>query len=197
MKTVLAFAIGAIVIGAAAVGLAQSGLLGDAGKGRYGLVAQGAPKFELTAHDGRQFSSETLAGRPYALFFGFTSCPEICPTTLYEITNHMATLGPDADKLTVLFVSVDHEHDTPEMLQTYLSNFDTRILGLSGTADQIRKIAGQFDAYYSRIKTEHGYTYDHTTSVYLMDREGRLQDTFTFQDPQADQVGKLAALAAS
>ncbi len=95
--------------------------------------------FELTDHNGKPFSSATLAGRPYAIFFGFTNCPDVCPTTLLLMSNALARLGADADRLKVLFVTVDPEQDTPEQLRKYMSSFDARILALTGTPGADRR----------------------------------------------------------
>jgi protein SCO1/2 len=154
----------------------------------------GAP-FVLTSHDGTTFDSRTeLAGRPYAIFFGFTNCPDICPTTLLDMTNQLSGLGPDGDRLKVLFVSVDPERDTPAHLARYLSSFDPRITGLTGPPGEIRKVAHAFRVRYRKVPSGNDYTMDHTASVFLFDAGGRFTATLDFQEPQAAQRAKLQAL---
>lgn len=156
-------------------------------------IAVGAP-FELATHDGRRLSSKELEGRPFALFFGFTNCPDVCPTTLLEMSNHMKALGPAADRLRVLFVTIDPERDTPAHLKAYLANFDDRIVGLIGTPEEIRKVAKSYYATYEKIPTSTGYTMNHTASVFLMGPDGRFRGTINYQEPEADQRAKLKRL---
>jgi protein SCO1/2 len=152
--------------------------------------------FELTDTDGNRFSSASLAGKPYAIFFGFTNCPDICPTTLLEMTNHLKALGDKADGFNVLFVSVDPERDTPEHLKLYLSAFDPRIIGLTGTNDEVAKIAKSYRVFYEKVPSKDGtdYTVNHTASVYLMDKTGNLVSTLSFQEPEASRQKKLENL---
>jgi protein SCO1/2 len=152
-------------------------------------------RFELTDHNGKAFSSATLAGTPYAIFFGFTNCPDICPTTLLLMSNALAKLGPDGDRLKVLFVTVDPEQDTPERLRTYMSSFDPRIVALTGSTEQIAATAKLWKAFYHQLPEDKGgYTIVHSAYVYLMDRDGRLAGTLGFQDDEAVQVEKLRNL---
>jgi protein SCO1 len=151
--------------------------------------------FELTDHNGKPFSSAALAGAPYAIFFGFTNCPDVCPTTLLLMSNALARLGADADRLRVLFVTVDPEQDTPGQLRKYLSSFDAHILGLTGTPDQIAATAKLWKAFYNQLPEDKGgYTIVHSAYVYLMDRNNQLVDTLGFQDDEAVQVEKLRKL---
>jgi protein SCO1/2 len=152
--------------------------------------------FELTDTDGNRFSSASLAGKPYAIFFGFTNCPDICPTTLLEMTNHLKALGANADGLNVLFVSVDPERDTPEHLKLYLSAFDPRIIGLTGTNDEVAKVAKSYRVFYEKVPSKDGtdYTMNHTASVYLMDKTGNLVSTLSFQEPEESRQKKLENL---
>ena len=151
--------------------------------------------FELIDHNGKAFSSATLAGTPYAIFFGFTNCPDICPTTLLLMSNALAKLGPDGDRLKVLFVTVDPEQDTPERLRTYMSSFDARIVGLTGSTEQIVATAKLWKAFHHKLPEDKGgYTIVHSAYVYLMDRGNRLVDTLGFQEDEAVQVEKLRNL---
>jgi protein SCO1 len=163
-------------------------------------VTIGGP-FKLTAQDGRVFDSAELKGKPYALFFGFTRCPDICPTTMLEMGQHLQALGPAADKLKAVFVTVDPERDTPELLKDYLSAFDTRIIGLTGTPAEIAAVAKSYRAFYEKVPSKAGakegdYTMNHTASVYLMDGNGKFKGTFNFQEKQEIQREKLRRLAA-
>jgi protein SCO1/2 len=150
--------------------------------------------FELTTQDGRHLSSRDLLGRPFAVFFGFTFCPDVCPTTLLDLTNVLKQLGPDSDKMRYLFISVDTQRDTPEQLKLYLSNFDPRITGLTGAPREIAAVAKAYRAYYEKIPTSDGFTYNHTALMYLMDAKGHFAGTITYQETEAVQVAKLKRL---
>jgi protein SCO1/2 len=152
--------------------------------------------FTLTTAEGKPFSSEMLKGRPYALFFGFTNCPDVCPTTLLEMSNNLAALGPDADRLTVLFVTVDPERDTAEHLKSYLSAFDRRIIGLTGNAADIALVAHAYHVFYEKVATSSGYTMNHTATVFLIDRRGVLASTTNDEESEAVQREKLRRLVA-
>jgi protein SCO1/2 len=159
-----------------------------------GAASVGGP-FQLAAHDGTRVSSEGLKGKPYAIFFGFTHCPDICPTKLLELTNLMKDLGPAADRLQVLFVTVDPERDTVALLKQYLSAFDGRIKGLTGTSAEIADVAKAFRVYYKRIEAKSGdYSMDHTATVYLMDARGAFAGTLAFDESPATQLAKLKRL---
>jgi protein SCO1/2 len=157
-------------------------------------VEIGGP-FRLTGLDGRPFGSEDLKGRPYALFFGFTHCPDICPTTLHDLTQALATLDPAARDFRVLFVSVDPERDTPPFLRDYLSAFDPRITALTGSPREIAATAAAFGATYAKIPTEGGgYTMDHTATVYLMNSDGRFAGALDHHESADIHVAKLRRL---
>ncbi|MBL8565087.1 MAG: SCO family protein [Hyphomicrobiaceae bacterium] len=187
-----AVAITALAAGAALLGEAQrANILGSAGA-PPATARVGAP-FELTGTDGKRFNSAALAGKPFAIFFGFTHCPDICPTTLLEMTNHLKALGERASQLNVLFVSIDPERDTADHLKLYLSAFDPRIIGLTGTKEEIASIAKSFRAVYERVPNKDGsdYTMNHTASVYLMDKAGRLVSTLSFEEPEETRQRKI------
>lgn len=152
----------------------------------------------LTDQFGKPFSAASLANRPYALFFGFTHCPDICPTTLLQMSSLLQHLGVDADRVTVLFVTVDPERDTPDQLRSYLTSFDPRIRGLTGTPIQIRAVAAVWRAAYDRVDEGNGtYTIAHSAHVYLMNRSDEQQDTINFQEDEVAQLTKLRRLLAS
>ena len=184
---------------AIALGLHTSGLLPSRlpELARMPLAASVGGPFELTAHDGKRFSSASLAGKPFALFFGFTQCPDICPTTLLEMSNHLTRLGDKARDLHVIFVTVDPERDTPQHLAAYLKNFDPRIVGLTGSDTEIAAAAKGWNAHHQKLPESDGTTtIVHSAHVYLMDADNRLAATLNFQEPEALQLAKLKALLA-
>jgi protein SCO1/2 len=158
-----------------------------------GRVPIGGP-FRLTSHEGKTFTDADLKGKPFMVFFGFTHCPEVCPTTLYDLTQDLEALGADADKLRVAFITVDPEQDTPELMKTYLSSFDPRIVGLTGTNEEIATAAKAYRIYYRKVPTENGYTMDHSATVFLMDSKGDFYGTSNFQEPAETRRAKLRQL---
>jgi protein SCO1/2 len=153
--------------------------------------------FELVDHNGRPFASAALAGQPYAIFFGYTHCPDVCPTTLLEMSNNLASLGADGNRLKVIFISVDPQRDTPERLHAYLTAFDPRVIALTGSEAQIASAARGWNAFYNKVPEDDGsYTIAHSAHVYLMDRNNRLAAMLGFQESEAEQLAKLKALLA-
>jgi protein SCO1/2 len=185
-------AVAAMLVGAGIAYLWQSnpGLL----SAQMPLSASIGGPFELTTIEGKRLSSAELKGTPFALFFGFTHCPDVCPTTMLEMSNVIKEMGPDADRMRFFFVSVDTERDTPELLKLYLSNFDPRITGLVGTQAEIAAVAKAYRAFYEKVPTKDGFTYNHTALVYLMDRDGHLAGTLNYQEPEGVQLKKLRRL---
>jgi protein SCO1/2 len=138
-----------------------------------GTAAIGGP-FSLTDQNGQPFSDKDLKGKLFLVFFGFTHCPDVCPTTLFEISEVLRNLGPEADHTAALFISVDPERDTPAAMKDYLANFDPHIRGLTGDAAALDAVARAYRVYYRKVPLEGGdYTMDHTAIVYLMDKAGR------------------------
>lgn len=128
---------------------------------------------ELSDYNGKTRTLQDFAGKAVVVFFGFTQCPDVCPTSLAELTEVMKKLGPDAERVQVLLITVDPERDTPEVLKQYVTAFDPRFLGLTGTPDQVKKAAASFKAYYAKAPTKDGnYTMDHTAAFYLLDGKG-------------------------
>lgn len=152
--------------------------------------------FTLTDEDGQTLTGEQLKGRPFALYFGFTQCPDVCPTSMLEMASIMAELGAIARDFRVYFVTVDPERDPPDVLKAYTESFDPRIIGLTGTADQIAEVARAYRAFYRRVPTEHAYTMDHTATIYLMNAEGRLASTISYGEDHATAVDKVRRLIA-
>lgn len=151
--------------------------------------------FALTDQHGRAVTQDDVAGRPYAVFFGFTNCPDVCPTTLFGLTRLMAALGPEADRFKVLFVTVDPARDSVEQLRLYMSSFDPRIAALTGTPEATARMLKNYRAYARKVPTEGGYTMDHTALVFLMGSDGRFVSTLDLHEPEEAQLGKLRRLA--
>jgi len=153
--------------------------------------------FTLTDHRGNVFTQADVEGGPYAVFFGFTHCPDVCPTTLHALSELMPQLGEGADRLKILFVTVDPERDTPEQLALYMSSFDPRITALSGSPEETARMIANFKAYARKVPTEGGsYTMDHTSLVFLMGADGRFVSTLDQHEPTETQLGKLQRLLA-
>jgi protein SCO1/2 len=161
-------------------------------------ASDGAPRtFDLVDHHGKPFSHRSVAGRPYAVFFGFTHCPDVCPTTLMQMSNNLAQLGTDAERLTVLFVTVDPERDTADRLREYMASFDARIVGLTGSLEQIAATAKAWNTVYNKVPEDDGsYSVAHAAHVYLMDSGGRQIGTLNFQEDESVQLAKLRKLIA-
>jgi protein SCO1/2 len=144
-------------------------------------AAIGGP-FRLIDQDGRTVTEADLKGRPSLVFFGFTHCPDVCPTTLFDISQIMAALGPDADRTRAVFITVDPERDTQEVLKGYLSSFDPHVSGLTGDLPAITQVAKEYRAYFKKVPLDGGdYTMDHTAITYLMDKEGRFVSPFNLK----------------
>ena len=145
-------------------------------------TAQIGGPFRLVDENGAQFSDQDLKGKTFLVFFGFTHCPEVCPTTLFEMSEIMRKLGDDADRTAVVFITVDPERDTPESLKDYLASFDPHIHGLTGDPAALAAVAKAYRVYYKKVPLDGGdYTMDHTAIVYLMDKEGRFISPFNMK----------------
>jgi protein SCO1/2 len=145
------------------------------------IAAIGGP-FSLTDQNGRAVTDMDLKGRPFLVFFGFTHCPDVCPTALFEISEIMRTLGSDADRMAALFITVDPERDTVSVLKDYLSNFDPHILGLTGDPAAIAAVAKAYRVYFKKVPlADGGYTMDHTALIYLMDKQGHFVSPFNLK----------------
>ena len=138
----------------------------------------GAPyghSLELVDHTGKPRRLEDFRGKVVVMFFGFTHCPDVCPTTLAEVSSALRTLGPDAERVQVLVVTVDPERDTPETLGKYVTAFDARFLGLRGDLAATKKVAAEFKIYFEKRKQGESYTVDHSGQSYVIDPAGRLR----------------------
>ena len=136
-----------------------------------------AKDFALTDHNGQQRSIKDFAGKVVVVFFGYTQCPDVCPTTMAELAEVKKLLGPDGGKLQGLFVTIDPERDTPEVLKNYMANFDPTFLALYTTPDKLALIAKDYKVYYKKVegKTATSYTMDHSAGSYVYDTQGRLR----------------------
>ena len=153
--------------------------------------AIGGP-FQLIDQNGKTVSDQDMKGRPFLVFFGFTHCPDICPTTLFDVSEVLGKLGPDADRVGALFVTVDPERDTPEKMKDYLSSFDSHLRGLSGDANAIAAIEKGYRVYAKKVPLEgNDYTMDHSALVYLMDKEGRFVAPFSLKRRPEESAADL------
>jgi protein SCO1/2 len=143
--------------------------------------AVGGP-FKLTDQNDKPITDQDLKGHPFLVFFGFTHCPDICPTTLFEVSEIFRTLGPRAKDLRALFVTVDPERDTPAVLKDYLSSFDPRVIGATGDPAAIAAVEKSYRVYAKKVPLDGGnYTMDHTALVYLMDKAGHFVAPFNMK----------------
>lgn len=134
--------------------------------------------FTLTADDGHTVTDADFKGHPFLVFFGYTHCPDVCPTTLYELSQVLKAMGAAAP-VKVLFITVDPARDTPKQMKEYLSSFDPHIVGLSGNAGQTKAVERAYRVYAKKIPGQDGdYTMDHTSMIYLMDRDGHFVSGF-------------------
>jgi protein SCO1 len=159
-------------------------------------VELGTP-FNLVDQNGAPITEAAFKGHPTALFFGFTHCPEVCPTTLFEMAGWLNTLGEEGKDLRVFFVSVDPERDTPEIMKGYTAAFTDRITGITGNPEEIEKLIKSWRIYAKKVPTEDGgYTMDHTASVMLLDRNSQLKSTIDYKENPDVAVKKLRLLIA-
>src|SRR5437899_11871455 len=155
------------------------------------IAAIGGP-FKLTDQDGQVLTDQDLKGRPFLVFFGFTHCPDVCPTTLFEVSEILRALGPDADRTRALFITVDPERDTPAVIKDYLASFDPHVAGLTGDPASVAAVAKGYRVYFKKVPLdEGGYTMDHTAIVYLMDKQGRFVSPFSVKRPTEASVADM------
>lgn len=153
--------------------------------------------FELVDQDGQPVDQTMFDGKPYALFFGFTHCPEICPTSLYEMAGWIEAMGSEADKMGFAFITVDPERDTPDVLKDYVSAFSDKIVGLTGTEEQVHSTVKSYGVLAERVPLEDGdYTMNHTASVFLMNADGSFRGTIAYGEDADVAQKKLSNLIA-
>jgi protein SCO1/2 len=154
-------------------------------------AAIGGP-FQLTDQVGQTVTDQNLKGRPTLIFFGFTHCPDVCPTSLFEISEVLRAMGKDADKVNAWFVSVDPERDTAAAMKEYLASFDPHLKGLTGNPEAIAKMISSYRVYARKVPLKDGdYTMDHTALVYLMDKDGRFVAPFNLKRSPQDAATDL------
>lgn len=147
--------------------------------------------FTLTDHNGNQVQPKDWVGTPMLVFFGFTYCPDICPTTLIDITFWLNELDKDAERIGVAFITVDPERDNPAELSTYLENFHPSIVGYTGSDQAIADAAAGFRVKYKKIGSDQNYTMDHTAGVFVYDAEGRFVSIVDLHEPRENAVPKI------
>lgn len=171
-------------------------LLAPRGDDGIGVAAVGGP-FRLAAEDGSIVDSAALRGKPFAIFFGFTHCPDVCPTSMLEIANDMNALGAAARNFRVYFVTVDPERDNAKLLAEYTDSFDARIIGLVPKDEaELQAITRAYRAIYRKVPTPSGYTMDHTAAIYLMDAKGAFFGTLDSKETPENRQAKLRRLLA-
>ena len=144
-------------------------------------AAIGGP-FQLLDQDAKPVSEQDFKGKPLLVFFGFVHCPDICPTTLFEMSEVLRKLGPDAGRVNALFITVDPERDTPAVMKDYLSSFDSHLRGASGDRETIEAAERAYRVFARKVPGENGdYGMDHTALVYLMDKQGRFVAPFSLK----------------
>jgi protein SCO1/2 len=154
-------------------------------------AAIGGP-FQLIDQNGKPISDRDLKGHPSLVFFGFTHCPEVCPTTLFDISEILNKLGSDAAKVNAVFITVDPERDTPATLKDYLASFNPRLIGVGGDADRLAAVAKEYRVYYKKVPLKDGdYTMDHTAIVYLMNKNGQFVAPFSLKRRPEDAASDL------
>ena len=160
------------------------------------LGSIGGP-YTLVDTDGRPFASSRLNGRPAAIFFGFTHCPDVCPTTLARLTKLRRQLAQGDDSFSIVFITVDPERDTPAEMANYMQLFDTPVVGLTGTPAQVEQVKKQFGIYSRKVEQPGGgYSVDHTASVILTDRNGQFVATLSPEEGDAVALEKLKRITA-
>ncbi|MGY3449674.1 SCO family protein [Bradyrhizobium sp. USDA 4353] len=185
-----------VIVGAFAlslvIGLAGMFLvMGGGGRNIAAPAAIGGP-FQLTDQTGAVVTEKSLEGRPSLIFFGFTHCPDVCPTSLFEMSEVLRAMGTDAERVNAYFISVDPERDNPATMKDYLSSFDPHLKGLTGDPEVLAKVLTEYRVYAKKVPLKDGdYTMDHTALVYLMDRNGRFVAPFNLKRTPEEAASDL------
>lgn len=155
-----------------------------------------AQKLRMTDADGKPRSLDDFKGKVVAVFFGYTQCPDVCPTTLAELAAIKKKLGPDGSKLVGVFVSVDPERDTPEVIKAYVNSFDPEFVALRGSVDETKAVARDFKVFFAKVpgKVDGSYTMDHTAGTYVFDTQGRIRLFERYGTAQDALLSDLKAL---
>lgn len=181
----------ALLLGTAAMIIGrQSG-----GETTYAETALIGGPFSLINQDGKKVTEKDFRGRYMLVFFGYTFCPDVCPTELQVMTRALQSMGPAGDRITPVFISVDPARDTPEVLKSYVENFDPRLVGLTGTADEVAAAAKAYRVYYAKAGKSGAadYLMDHSSNIYLMDPQGRFIKHFSYTTDANALAEALAA----
>jgi protein SCO1/2 len=196
MKTIRIVLWAAVIVMAGALGwltysVTQSG-------NKIAEAPFGVP-FQLVDQNAQPISEQAFRGKPTALFFGFTHCPEVCPTTLFELDGWLKQVDPDGKSLQAYFVTVDPERDTPQILGQYISNVTDRVTGIAGDPAKVAEVVKGFRVYAKKVpldesKPDGDYTMDHTASIFLLDAEGRFKGTIAYGENPDTAVKKLENL---
>lgn len=188
------------IVAALAVLIAGCNRAGDAAApGFRGIDLTGAPygrNFRLTDADGRERTLADYKGKAVLMYFGFVQCPDVCPTALIRAAKVKQLLGADGDKLQVIFITVDPERDTPEVIKAYTAAFDPSFIGLYGDAKRTRETADEFKVYYKQVPTGSSYTMDHSALSYAFDPQGRLRLALRHEQTAEDYAHDLRQLLA-
>lgn len=185
-----------ILVGIAVAVIAGFGWLGFRWYGAGAGEAYGAP-FALVDQKGADITEAAFRDHPSAVFFGFTHCPEVCPTTLFELDGWLKQLGDEGKDIGAYFVSIDPERDTAQAMDAYVGNISQRIRGITGAPDKVAAMAKAFGIYMRKVPLAEGdYTMDHTASVLLLDRAGGFFGTIAYGESQDTAIAKLKRLAA-
>jgi protein SCO1 len=154
-------------------------------------AAIGGP-FQLTDQSGQPVTEKNMQGHPTLIFFGFTHCPDVCPTALFDISEVLRALGKDGDRVNAYFISVDPERDTSKEMKDYLSSFDPRLKGLTGSPEDVAKVVSAYRVYARKVPLKDGdYTMDHTALIYLMDRDGKFVSPFNLKRTPQEAAADL------
>ncbi|MEO1703220.1 MAG: SCO family protein [Pseudomonadota bacterium] len=184
-----------LIITIAAIIFVAVGMRGDIRNEQEAAAAYGVP-FELIDHNGQPITEAAFRGQPTALFFGFTHCPEVCPTTVYELNGWFEKLGDEGRKINAFFVTIDPDRDTAEMLGLYLESQSDRITGITGDPEKVRAMARGFNIYFKKFdEDENGYNMDHTASILLLDSNGAFRKTISYGENPDTALQKLRDLA--
>ena len=188
----LAAPIAAFLFGLVALGIAAYVTLAPETPRRQASAAIGGP-FALVDGEGRTVTEKDFKGTPFLVFFGFTHCPDICPTKLAELSEVFAKLGRKGEKVRALFVTVDPERDTPAIMKSYVSSFDDRIVGLTGDRAEIDKVIKAYRVFARKVPLKDGdYTMEHTGLVYLMNKDGLFAGSLNLDGPPERAAKEIA-----
>ncbi len=186
----LAVPLAAFLVGLAALGVAAVLTLAPASR-PAGAANVGGP-FSLIDQNGRKATDRDFLGAPHLVFFGFTRCPDICPTKLFELSEVLRATGEKGRQLRALFITVDPERDSPEALKSYVASFDDRIVGLTGDPEAVQAAVRAYRAFARKVPLKDGdYTMEHTALVYLMDKNGGFVGSFNLNRPPAEAAQDL------